>query len=217
MKKEKITYYFSVEGETEKWYLDWLQNLINATPEATCMVKLDSKIQKDPLKRVKGMTILGKTQITHVFDRESEEPKHTEPFATTLERMKQAQQLGKNIKYSLGYSNFTFELWIILHKADCNDTKSHRRQYLAPLNAAFDETFENLDQYKHEDHFKRTLAQLTLDDVRAAVRRAERIMQRNQENGYVLQKQHGYSFYRENPSLSLWESIKKILVDCGLY
>lgn len=101
MKKEKITYYFSVEGETEKWYLDWLQNLINATPEATCMVRFDSKIQKDPLKRVKGMTILGKTQITHVFDRESEESKHTEPFATTLERMKQAQQLGKTSNTAL--------------------------------------------------------------------------------------------------------------------
>lgn len=29
MRKEKLTYYFSVEGETEKWYLDWLQDRIN--------------------------------------------------------------------------------------------------------------------------------------------------------------------------------------------
>lgn len=118
------------------------------------------------------MTILEKTQITHVFDRESE-PTHAEQFATTLERMKHAQRLGKNIKYNLGYSNFTFEPWIILHKAECNGTKSHRRQYLAPLNTALGETLENLDQYKREDNFKCILAQLTLDDVCAAVCRAE--------------------------------------------
>lgn len=216
MRKEKHTYYFSVEGETEKWYLDWLQKTINADPNAKCIVKLDSKIQKDPVARAKGLTILGKTEITHVFDRESEEAVHQEQFQTTLERMKQAQGLGKNIKYLLGYSNFTFELWMILHKTDCSGTLTQRRQYLAPLNRAFGEQFENLAQYKHEDNFRRILSKLTLEDVRQAIRRSEVIMERNRENGFVLQKYRGYCFYRENPSLSLWESIKKILIDCGL-
>lgn len=49
MRKENRTYFFSVEGDTEKWYLDWLQTTINSTPEARFTVKLDSKIQKDPL------------------------------------------------------------------------------------------------------------------------------------------------------------------------
>lgn len=216
MRKEKHTYYFSVEGETEKWYLDWLQNAINHDPTATCKVKLDSKIQKDPVTRAKGMTILGKTEIMHIFDRESESAVHQEQFKTTLDRMKQAQSLGKNIKYSLGYSNFTFELWIILHKTDCNSTLAHRRQYLAPLNRAFGKHFENLDQYKREDNFKRVLGKLTLDDVRQAIRRSEAIMQRNQENGFVLQQYRGYKFYRENPSLSIWTTVKRILSDCGL-
>jgi len=216
MKKENRTYYFSVEGETEKWYLDWLQKTINAAPDATCTVKIDSKIQKDPVARAKGMTILGRTEITHVFDRESEKAVHQEQFRITLQRMKKAQNVGKDIKYRLGYSNFTFELWIILHKADCNGALAHRRQYLTPLNRAFGEQFEDLAQYKHEDNFKRILSKLTLEDVRQAIRRSEAIMERNRENGFILQKYLGYSFYRENPSLSLWESIKRILIDCGL-
>ena len=61
MHKENRTYYFSVEGATEKWYLDWLQNMINADPDAKYTVKLNSKIQKDPLAHVKKMTITGKT------------------------------------------------------------------------------------------------------------------------------------------------------------
>lgn len=80
MRKEKKTYYFSVEGDTEKWYLDWLQNTINAHPAACYTVKLDSKIQKDPLSRAKGLTILGKTEVTHIFDRESEEDVHVSNF-----------------------------------------------------------------------------------------------------------------------------------------
>lgn len=66
MRKENYTYYFSVEGETEKWYLEWLQGCINASADAKCTVKLDVKIQKDPLVRVKSMTILGKTEITRL-------------------------------------------------------------------------------------------------------------------------------------------------------
>lgn len=145
MRKENRTYYFSVEGETEHWYLEWLQRMINAEPAAKCTVKLDSKIQKDPLSRVKRMTIVGKTEITHVFDYESDEEIHVKQFKTAMDRMKDAQNTGKNIKYHLGYSNFAFELWMVLHMADCNGSLTHRRQYLAPLNRAYGENFENLD------------------------------------------------------------------------
>jgi len=188
MRKENRTYYFSVEGETEQWYLEWLQRMINVDPAARYTVKLDSKIQKDPLARVKRLTIVDKTEITHIFDYESEEPVHVQQFKAVLDRMKAAQDSGKNIKYQLGYSNFTFELWIILHKTNCNGTLTHRRQYLTPLNQAYDQQFENLDQYKHEDNFKRILDQLTLDNVRKAIQRSKTIMQRNQEAGYILQQ-----------------------------
>ena len=69
MRKKNNTYYFSVEGETEKWYLEWLQRTINATPNALYTVKFDCSIQKDPLKRAKGLVVLGKTEVTHVVDR----------------------------------------------------------------------------------------------------------------------------------------------------
>lgn len=214
MRKENRTYYFSVEGETEQWYLEWLQRIINAEPNAKYTVKLDSKIQKDPLSRVKRMTIVGKTEITHIFDYESDEEIHVKQFKAALERMKEAQNTGKNIKYHLGYSNFTFELWMILHKADCNGSFMHRRQYLVPLNRAYGEHFENLDQYKHENNFKRILSNLTLDNVRQAVRRSKVIMRKNEEMGYRLQEYKGYRYYKENPSLSLWEQIERILTDC---
>lgn len=216
MRKETRKYYFSVEGETEKWYLDWLQKTINAIPESKYNVKLDAKIQKDPLARVKGMTLLEQTEITHVFDRESEDSIHTKQFQETLDRMSDAEQLGKDINYKLGYSNFTFELWIILHKADCNGAKTNRKQYLSDLNKAYGEKFEDLNEYKRENDFKRILKKLTIEDVISAVRRAETIMKRNEESGYRLQQYKGYSFYKENPSLSVWEIVREILSECGI-
>ena len=216
MIKETKKYFFSVEGETEKWYFEWLQRTINSTIAALYNVKFDCPVQKDPLKRAKGLITLEKAEITHILDQESEEEIHIQQFETALSRMKLAERIGKSIKYNLGYSNFAFELWIVLHKADCNGPFSHRRQYLIPINSAYSEQFENLDRYKHEENFKRLLRKLTLDDVRQAVRRSKTITQANQENGCVLHQYKGYRYYKENPSLSIWEIVEKILGECGL-
>lgn len=215
MKKTK-KYYFSVEGETEQWYLEWLQNTINSIPERKYNVKLDLKIEKDPLSRAKGITILEETEIIHIFDKESEEAIHQEQFYKTLTRMKEAQNIGRQIKYQLGYSNFTFELWIILHKIDFNTPLNHRSQYFSFINRAYGEQFNNLDDYKRENNFKQILKKLTIDNVREAIKRAKDIMNKNKENGYILENYKGYKFYKENPSLSIWEIIEKMLYECGL-
>ena len=216
MRKEKMTYYFSVEGETEKWYLEWLQHLINQTTDARYSVKFDCQIQKDPLKRAKRILAIYKTEIIHVMDRESEEAVHVQRFEYALDRMKTAEKFRKSIKYRLGYCNFSFELWIVLHKAECNGLLSHRRQYLPFLNRAFVEQFENLEQYKQKANFKRILSKLTIDDVCQAIRRSKYIMQTKQEHSPALRQYKGYKYYTENPSLSVWEIIEIILKDCGL-
>ena len=215
-RKEKLTYYFSVEGSTEKWYLDWLQATINSEDAAAYLVKLDSKIEKNPLNRAKKITVVSKTKITHIFDFESADPEHVQQFRTTLKHMKEAEKLGKDICYQLGYSNFTFELWMILHMTDCNRSLSHRSQYLDLLNRAYGENFQSLDHYKQENNFKSLLEKLTLDHVRKAIRRSQVIMQHNQDVGYKLVQYEGYDYYNENPSLSIWKVIDTILVDCKL-
>ena len=73
-----------------------------------------------------------------------------------------------------------------------------------------------MDEYKHEDNFKRCLAKLQLSNVIDAVNRAKAIMQRNKENGYILHQYKGYKYYKENPSLAIWEAIEKLLKDCEL-
>ena len=89
--------------------------------------------------------------------------------------------------------------------ANCNASFTHRKQYITPINKAFGEKFENMDEYKHEDNFKRCLSKMNLSNVIDAIERARKIMQKNNENGYRLLEYRGYKYYKENPSLSAWE------------
>jgi len=85
-------FFFSVEGETEMWYFEWLSRSINASSTAKFKVSFDCMIEKDPLSRAKGMSVLGKTEIAHIFDRESEDPVHVQQFY--LRSLDGAPQVG---------------------------------------------------------------------------------------------------------------------------
>lgn len=214
-KKTTKKYYFSVEGETEHWYLKWLQDLLNKTEESEYKVSLDCPVNKSPIKRVKSMNVTQKIKMYHFFDYESDDEIHVKRFLDAMDQMKKAQTY-KQVTYKSGYTNFTFDLWIILHKIDCFGAYSHRKQYISAINKAFGESFENMDEYKKESNFKRCLNKLNLNDVIVAIKRAKTIEKKNQENGYTLQQYRGYSYYKENPSLSAWEAIEEILKDCKL-
>lgn len=214
-KKTTKKYYFSVEGETEHWYLKWLQDLLNKTEESEYKVSLDCPVNKSPIKRVKSMNVTQKIKMYHFFDYESDDEIHVKRFLDAMDQMKKAQTY-KQVTYKSGYTNFTFDLWIILHKIDCFGAYSHRKQYISAINKAFGESFENMDEYKKESNFKRCLNKLNLNDVIVAIKRAKTIEKKNQENGYTLQQYRGYRYYKENPSLSAWEAIEEILKECKL-
>lgn len=215
MIRETKKYYFSVEGETEQLYLEWLEKAINACSDGGWRVSFNVKVQKDPLSFVKGLTIQSEAKIFHFCDYESSEEQHQRQFERSMDRMVEAEDLGKQVEYQFGYSNFTFDLWIVLHKADCYGCINDRHQYLDKINSAFSEDFENMDKYKKKDNFKRCLSKLTLDDVRNAVLRSEKIMSHNAKfNSFVKYKK--FKYYRENPALEVGTIIGGILKDCGL-
>lgn len=218
-RKDNKQYFYTVEGETEKWYLDWLEAKINAAldadPASNIKVSIKSKVEKNPLKYAKSLPIISKVEVTHLFDYESHEPVHVKQFLETLDLLKEANSI-KQIKYLLGYSNLTFELWMALHRNNFNAYTEHRSHYLRHINSAFEEQFTELSAYKEEGTFKRILRKLTLDDVKAAVRRSKIIMQRNTENGLQVLQHRSFKYFRDNPSLTIHESIEKILKDCGL-
>lgn len=206
---------FTVEGETEQWYFLWLRDQINKCEARYCNVAVNVSVQQSPRRFYKGANSKTVPEVFHICDVESNEPIHTNKFQRILSEMKEAKE-QKKIKYYLGYSNLTFELWMVLHKRDCSGPLNHRRQYLEHINKAFGENFENLDQYKHEDDFKRCLRKLTLTDVIEAVKRADAITTSNFTDGKTLLQHRGYKYYRDNPALSIHEAVRRLLTESGV-
>ena len=217
IRKECEKYYFSVEGETEQLYLQWLQARINESEKSKFNVDFYVRVEKNPLKFAKKLTITGHTEVWHLFDYESLEQEHKNNFYTTLDAMAEVSNdsFGKSITYRLGYSNFTFELWMILHKKDCNSCKSNRKQYLQEINNAYNEKFISLVNYKEEKNFNKCLKSLTLDDVKNAINRAEKIETENSKS-YKVQQYKSFEFYKENPATNIMIIVKRILEDCDL-
>ena len=215
--KETKKYTFTVEGETEKWYFDWLEKQINACEDASYRASIVAKVQPNPSKFAKSQTTFSTPSIVHICDIESNDEEHKKKFTDVLDQIDKSNKLGKKIKYGLGYSNFTFELWIALHKVNCNGSLAHRSQYLTFINRAFDEKFETLKQYKKESNFKRCLSKLTLDDVRTAIKKSKRIMENNEADPSKKQTIYKkFKYYEDNPSLTIWEHVNKILDECGV-
>ena len=204
MHQQRKEYYLSVEGKTEQWYFEWLQRMVGKTVAIRCTTH-------NPLKCVRNLKMVQPTEIMHVTDYEG--ANGSEHFYNALDSMKKAT-LGKSIQYALGYSNLTFELWLLLHKTDYNTSLTRRDRYIKPIRDAFSVNFENLDEYKEERNFKSILQQLTLNNVREAIQRAKAITKRNQDNDYKLLEYKGYKYYAENPSLSVHEVVEKIIAEC---
>lgn len=216
-KKEIRKYVFTVEGQTEKWYLEWLRDKINAAESSGFRVSIVLKVEQNPLKYAKSITAVSTPHITHLCDIEGSTKTDIEKFEGTLERLHDANKMGKKIDYQIGYSNLTFELWMILHKLDCNKAFSDRSQYLTQINRAYSERFESLKQYKEEQNFKRCLNQLELADVFSAVKRAKKIMDANESAGKKQTTYKSFKYYRDNPALNIWEMINQILTECEVH
>jgi len=212
---EKKQYVLTVEGETEQWYFLWLRDKINKVETRKFNMAITIKVQQSPRSYYKGVIAKSVPEVIHICDIESADAYDIKKFEDILKQMKEAKK-HKNIKYELGYNNFTFELWMILHKRDCFRLFDDRKQYLVPIQQCFKEKFDNLECYKQEAAFKRCLDKLTLEDVKAAIKRADTLMQNNVRNGKKLTKYSGYSYYRENPSLSIHEVVKRMLSECGV-
>ena len=51
--------------------------------------------------------------------------------------------------------------------------------------------------------------------MKAAIHRAESIARKNKEHNLLI-RYKGYSYYKENPALSIHEMVSDILKECGL-
>ncbi|KWX80527.1 hypothetical protein AMQ84_03505 [Paenibacillus riograndensis] len=108
------------------------------------------------------------------------------------------------------FSNVNFDLWLILHKIDFNKSVSANHEYLKDLRRVYN--LEKDADIKSEKLISKVLEQITLDDVKSAIGRADKI--RNQKM-YTDHINIGSSICYPNPDFSIHNFIKEVLVNCG--
>lgn len=220
--KESRTVFLSVEGKNcEVLYFEHLQKLINACPDSRFKVKFVIKPQIGPKSMVKRIghkpddkDRSGKViPYMHVQDVEDyNSAVHKEKFENLLLEIHEIEH-----EYILGYSNYTFELWLLLHVTDMKAGLGNRTQYLGLINRYFHRHFSSLDEYKSEGEFKKILGDyVTLDTVKMAIKRANAIRDENYELGRKRITKHEFTFYKDNPDTTVHSVVSKIFDICGI-
>lgn len=214
---EKSNPILTYEGETEGWYFEWLRDRINECDERCANLCFQSEKTLTPDRYAKQVTsVFEGRKWYHIVDKETTAKEHVAKFENGLKSLKAAKSIRRTIKFMLGYSNVSFELWLLLHKKEFSRPLSNASDYWPEIKRVFGlKDVSNFDSYKHEKNFKKVLNQLTLEDVKLAISRARTLMNANAETDKA-KKFSGFEFYDTNPSLSIHLVVEDILKDVGL-
>ena len=82
---------FTVEGETEQWYLEWLRDQINKCESRKYNVAVDAKVQQSPRKFYKNANARAAPEVFHICDIESNEQVHVDKFKNILSDTRRIQ------------------------------------------------------------------------------------------------------------------------------
>lgn len=223
-RKESRQFNISVEGiNCEKMYFDHLATLINASGDNKYNAKMNCK-KSSPgsfakrnahlLTEKRGSKKLPYLHIQDIEDYYDEDEK--KKFYNLIDEIRKTEN-DFGVQYELGYTNYTFELWMLLHVADMKRGVANRTAYLKPINQHFHRNYATLDQFKSEKEFQEVLYEfVTLDSVRLAVKRAEAIVAQNAAEYKKNENYKGFKFYRENPDVTVHEIIRIIFDVCGV-
>lgn len=222
-RRQKETFILNVEGEVcEKLYFEHLRDLINQEEKRKKECVLIIKVKESPVNVVRNNSQI-RNQFFHIQDVEDySEDQQKEKFHKLINDVVQANQQAKSNKspgYKLGYTNFSFDLWICLHKGDMNFSVQHRKKYITYINRYYNTSYQFIDEYKNQSEFSKILSNIRLEDVKNAIRRGKMIRNNNDTNNSVSANQkkiqyRTYTFYSENPDLDLFEVVEIIMNKC---
>ena len=220
-RKENKKFYLSVEGDCEYWYFMHLQKLINECPDSKYNAKFLICKKVSPtgmLKRNAGKstdTYKGKElPYFHIQDIEDyQDDEHRKNFENLIDDLRDAKKIF-GVNYLLGYSNFSFELWLLMHVCNMSKQYTNRKQYLSEINKNFHRDFQNINEYKKESEFQSIIDDyVTISSVRQAISRAEKLRGRKSEVE-KMREYKGIKFFPDNPDTTVDMVVKLILEVC---
>lgn len=218
--KQSRKFYISVEGiNCEKMYFEHLAYLINhstcskynlaITPRVASPMDFAKRNVQHSKEAQKKGTKFPFIHIQDIEDYYNESFKNR--FFALIDEIRQAEK-EFGITYMLGYSNYSFEIWMLLHVADIDFAVQNRYSYLQLINRHFHREYKKLDEYKRENEFKTILSDyITLDSVFLAIERAHKIQ--NRKEG-TIEEYRKFLFYHDNPDTTVHTIIQLIFDAC---
>lgn len=214
-RKQTKKYLILVEGQDEELYFKRLEQFINLCEDVKYKVSINIKVIRNNFSSFikKNSSISLNTVIYFVYDYEGNEEYFKK---NVLSNIKSCRNIKKGMQFVLGYNNLSIELWMLLHKTMFKRSVIHIGDYLEFINRQFNEKIESINTFKQETDFKKCLSKITLDNVKKAVKRADKIMEDLKKDEQQMEYK-GFRYYRKNPSLTTHEIVRIILSDCEIY
>ena len=112
-------------------------------------------------------------------------------------------------KCAHAYSNRNFDLWLLLHKRNFSSCVSNNQAYVNEIRDAFG--LSNEADIKNKKVLESIFEKITLDDVKDAIRRAQKILKQKLPGDA---KQFGSITCYDNPDFSIHTFIKTVFSEC---
>lgn len=188
-KRQSVKIYMSVEGDNcERLYFKHIAKIINSSGRNEYDLKIEPKkmgpyafakrfghlpkggYRPKGKKKEQDLPFIHIQDIEDYYDQEQQKK-----FTTMIDEMRKVER-EFHLTYQLGYSNYTFELWLLLHVVDFTSPVPNRTSYLNPINRYFSRDFVSLNEFKEESEFQKILDEcITLDSVFQATERAKKL------------------------------------------
>ena len=193
-----------VEGQQERMYLDHVANLVKDFPKTVITFNTSEGNAYE----------LTKSYIEYdsacLFDYDFNKNEFEQNLAI-CEKLNNQNKPGKrkNGRYvHHAYSSVCFDLWLLLHKKDFNRLVSKNDGYVDEVIAAYN--LPRGSDIKNAKTISTILSQISIEDVKSAIKRAERIKQ--MKDGDDAHHVNTVVYY-DNPDFSIHEFISKVLND----
>lgn len=189
----------------ERMYFDKVAELVNCIEERTHDLVFDyaEPYGGDP-KCVVERTIeksIGKENKVSVFDYDGKKEKYEE-----------AIDLAKENKIELGYSNYSFDLWLILHKEDYFEVVQNQNDYADKLRQVYG--FSADTKIKKQEIVRKMMDQIELSDIKIAIQRGKKISKDNQDK--VQNKTPEGNGYYNNPDTQMHILLQFLFAKIGI-
>ncbi|EOS22755.1 hypothetical protein C806_03368 [Lachnospiraceae bacterium 3-1] len=194
------------EGENqEKMYFEKIQSIVNSMEERVYDLLFDfaEPFGGDPKCVVERVTAksIGKLHKMAVFDYDGKKEKYEEAIDLAVEN-----------QVVLGYTNYCFDLWLILHKENYFNKVNNQDDYGRKLRRIYG--LERGVNIKKKDKVQVILSQIEIEDIQAAIVRAELIAVKNLEK--EANKTPKENEYHDNPDTQMHNLLKSIFQKVGV-